>query len=109
VPLTVGRELLGRFRDTVAGYFPGLHPDPVATTVGIEGYTTDGQPLLGPAPDAPRIMLACGFSGAGFKFAPAIGDVLADLVIDGGTARDLSFLAPDRALAAWPADARTPA
>ncbi|PKW16017.1 N-methyl-L-tryptophan oxidase [Saccharopolyspora spinosa] len=108
-PLTVGGELLRRFRETVEVYFPGLHADPVTTTVGVEGYTTDGHPLLGPLPEASRVILACGFSGAGFKFAPAIGDVVADLVIDGRTTRDVGFLAPDRPLADWPPDALTPA
>ncbi|MDA3625528.1 N-methyl-L-tryptophan oxidase [Saccharopolyspora sp. WRP15-2] len=108
-PLTVGRELLHLFRDAVATYFPGLHADPVATTIGLEGYTTDGQPLLGALPDEPRIIVACGFSGAGFKFAPAVGDVVADLVTDGRTPRDVDFLAPDRPLADWPPDALTPA
>jgi sarcosine oxidase len=109
VPLTVGPELLRHFRDTVAVYFPGLHPDPVATAIGLEGYTTDGRPLLGPAPGAPRILLACGFSGVGFKFAPAVGDILADLAVDGTTSRDIGFFAPTRALAPWPAETRTPA
>ena len=88
---------------------PGVHPDPVTTTVGIEGYTTDGQPLLGPAPGARRVILACGFSGAGFKFAPVFADIAADLVIDGRTARDAGFLAPDRPLAEWPPEALCPA
>jgi sarcosine oxidase len=108
-PLTVGPALVRYFRDTVATYFPGVHPDPVTTTVGIEGYTTDGQPLLGPAPGARRVILACGFSGAGFKFAPVFADIAADLVIDGRTARDAGFLAPDRPLAEWPPEALCPA
>lgn len=108
-PLTVGPALLRYFRDTIAEFFPGLNPDPVATTVNLEGYTTDGQPLLGPAPDAPRVILACGFSGAGFKFAPLFADIAADLVFDGRTARDVGFLAPDRPLAQWPPDALSPA
>jgi sarcosine oxidase len=109
VPLTVGSALLSHFRRTVAKYLPGLHPEPVATTVNLEGYTTDGQPLVGPAPGADRVLVACGFSGAGFKFAPVIGDVLADLVAGGRTKHDIGFLAPDRALAPWPAEALTPA
>ncbi|MFG1682886.1 N-methyl-L-tryptophan oxidase [Nonomuraea sp. NPDC049269] len=108
-PLTVGPALLRRLRDTVAEFFPGLHPDPVTTTVGLEGYTTDGHPLLGPAPDSSRIILACGFSGSGFKFAPVFGDIIADLVMEGRTERDVGFLAPSRSLAAWPPDALTPA
>ena len=109
VPLTVGSALLSHFRRTVARYLPGLHPEPVATTVNLEGYTTDGQPIVGPAPGADRVIVACGFSGAGFKFAPVIGDVLADLVTGGHTKYDIGFLAPDRPLAPWPAEALTPA
>ena len=41
-------------------------------------------------------MLACGFSGHGFKLTPVLGEVLADLAVDGATAYDLGFLRPDR-------------
>jgi sarcosine oxidase len=109
VPLTVGPGLLRHFRDTIATYLPGLHPDPVATTVNLEGYTTDGQPLVGAAPGADRVLVACGFSGAGFKFAPVVGDVLADLATSGHTEHVIDFLAPDRPLAQWPAEALVPA
>lgn len=109
VPLTVGDGLLTHLRDTVAAYFPGLHPEPVATTVNLEGYTTDGRPLVGPAPGAEGVLVACGFSGAGFKFAPAVGDVLADLVTTGNTKHDIGFLAPDRPLSTWPVETLTPA
>lgn len=108
-PQPVGSALLRRFRDTVATYLPGLHPEPVATTVNLEGYTTDGRPLLGPAPGADRVLVACGFSGTGFKFAPVIGDVLADLATEGRTRHDIGFLAPDRPLATWPAEVLVPA
>jgi sarcosine oxidase len=99
----VGPRQLRRIRDTVAAFLPGVHPEPVATAIGLEGYTTDGRALVGLAPGAPRIVLACGFSGAGFKFAPAVGEVLADLATEGHTDHEVSFLAPDRALAPWPA------
>jgi sarcosine oxidase len=109
VPPTVGSALLRHFRDTVAAYLPGVHPEPVATTVNLEGYTTDGLPLLGPAPGTDRILVACGFSGAGFKFAPVVGDVLADLATAGHTKHDIAFLDPDRPLATWPAELLVPA
>ena len=31
--------------------------------------------------------MAAGFSGHGFKFAPVIGEVMADLAMEGGCAR----------------------
>jgi sarcosine oxidase subunit beta len=51
---------------------------------GQDGITPDERPILGPAgPDG--FYLACGFSGTGFKTAPAIGAALADLILDGQT------------------------
>ena len=37
-------------------------------------------------------MLAAGFSGHGFKFCPVVGEVLADLTLDGGTDQPVGFL-----------------
>jgi sarcosine oxidase len=36
-------------------------------------------------PDSPRVVFAAGFSGHGFKFAPVVGEVLADLAERGRT------------------------
>ncbi len=37
-----------------------------------------------------NVVIAGGFSGHGFKFASAIGEVLADLALNGKTSRDIS-------------------
>jgi sarcosine oxidase len=42
------------------------------------------------------VLVACGFSGHGFKFTPVVGEVLADLVVDGCTTFDLSLFDPLR-------------
>jgi sarcosine oxidase len=42
------------------------------------------------------VAIAAGFSGHGYKFASVIGDILADLALDGRTTRPIGFLAPDR-------------
>jgi sarcosine oxidase len=47
-------------------------------------------------PQYPNVTLACGFSGHGFKFAPVIGQVLADLATVGKTSLPIRFLALDR-------------
>ncbi|BAH55818.1 MULTISPECIES: N-methyl-L-tryptophan oxidase [Rhodococcus] len=107
--LTVGHSIVRYFRDVVEEYFPGLHPDPITTTVNMEGYTTDGQPMVGAVPGTEQIVVACGFSGAGFKFAPVMGDVVADQIIEGSTDRDVEFLAPGRNLQEWAPETRTPA
>jgi glycine/D-amino acid oxidase-like deaminating enzyme len=56
---------------------------------GQDGITPDQRPILGAAgPEG--FYLACGFSGTGFKTAPAIGASLAELIIDGrATTSDL--------------------
>jgi sarcosine oxidase len=83
-------------RELIARYCPGLNPDPVTMTVHIEGYTADSAPLVGPLPGLDGVFAACGFSGAGFKFAPAMGDIVADHVIQKGTSRDAAFMVPGR-------------
>ena len=52
--------------------------------------------VLGTLSDTPQVVLACGFSGHGFKFGPVIGDIAADLVLEGKTARDVSHFAAAR-------------
>ena len=63
-------------------FFPGLHPDPGTVTTGLEGYTTDGRALLGFLPGTSSVV-ACGFPGSGFKFAPVMGEIAADLACAG--------------------------
>jgi sarcosine oxidase len=64
--------------------------------VCMYSLTPDEHFVLGTHPDDSRVVLAGGFSGHGFKFASAIGDVIADLLQDGATGRDIAFLAPTR-------------
>ena len=49
---------------------------------GYDGITPDQRPIIGPAgPEG--YYLACGFSGTGFKIAPAVGACLSELIVDG--------------------------
>jgi sarcosine oxidase subunit beta len=56
---------------------------------GIEGYLPDMLPVISPSGTTPRLLHAFGFCGHGFQLAPGVGDVLADLVLDGTTATPL--------------------
>ncbi|HET7265483.1 MAG TPA: N-methyl-L-tryptophan oxidase [bacterium] len=48
------------------------------------------------------LVYATGFSGHGFKFAPVIGEILADLAVDGRTSHAIDFLSPARFTSAAP-------
>jgi len=47
--------------------------------------TPDGHFVIDRHPQHPQVSVACGFSGHGFKFASAVGEVLADLAETGRT------------------------
>jgi glycine/D-amino acid oxidase-like deaminating enzyme len=58
-----------------------------STLAGFDGVTSDGHPVIGPAgPEG--FYLDCGFSGTGFKIAPAVGSNLADWIVDGKPSND---------------------
>jgi sarcosine oxidase subunit beta len=48
---------------------------------GIEAFTPDDLPLIGPVPGHAGVLLAAGFSGHGFALAPAVGEILAALAL----------------------------
>ncbi len=54
-----------------------------------------------------RVVLACGFSGHGFKFASVVGEILADLSTRGRTGCPVEFLRLDRLSPSDPARQRT--
>ncbi len=58
--------------------------------------TPDGDFIIDRLPGAPQIVVASPCSGHGFKFAPAIGDILADLATTGATTQDISRFALKR-------------
>ncbi len=82
---------------TLAPLLPGLGDTPSRSAECWYTLTPDEDFVVGPHPLSPRVLLACGFSGHGFKFTPVLGEALADLVADGASRHDLSLFAPTRA------------
>lgn len=89
---TVAPEELETFTAVVRRHLPGLNPDPVRVSVFMEAYTESNLPLVGPLPGCDDIVLLAGFSGQGFKLAPAMGDIAADLVLEGRTSQPIDFV-----------------
>jgi len=69
--------------EKVGTRFPGLTDAAITGSyAGCYDVTPDWNPVISPAgPDG--LIVAAGFSGHGFKIAPAVGRLVADLVIDG--------------------------
>ena len=63
---------------------------------GLYESTPDHQAILGPVRDVEGFWCACGFSGHGFMQAPAVGLVLAQLLLDGRSEVDVSRFGHDR-------------
>ncbi len=63
---------------------------------GVEGYTPDRNPIIGPSRTTPNLFHAFGFSGAGFQIGPAVGEALAELVRDGRSTAPLDAFRIDR-------------
>lgn len=58
--------------------------------------TPDMHFVIGPHPAEEGVFIAAGFSGHGFKFAPVVGEVLTDLVVDGFTRQPVEPFLPSR-------------
>jgi sarcosine oxidase subunit beta len=84
------RRLAGRLRGAGRGHVRGGF-------TGVHAVTPDRQPAIGAVPGTERVFLAAGFSGHGFELAPAVGQAVAELVLDGAaTAFELELLDPRR-------------
>lgn len=61
--------------------------------------TPDDHFVLAAHPEHPQVTVACGLSGHGFKFVPVVGEILADLVVDGSSRHPVDMFDPRRLLA----------
>jgi sarcosine oxidase len=70
------------------GYVPGVGRLTKAQ-VCMYTVTPDKHFVIDVHPAHPQVSVACGFSGHGFKFASAVGEILADLAGTGRTRHDI--------------------
>lgn len=68
----------------------------IRSWTGVEGAFADHQPVIGASQTTPGLLHAFGFSGSGFQLAPAVGEVLCDLVTNGSTATPIAPFSIDR-------------
>ncbi len=94
---------IGSVEDFVAECMPGLRGAQtidVAEASGVDGcrydLVADDDFIIGPVPGAPELYTGVGWRGTGYKFAPWVGRVLAQLAMQQGTVYDISRFAPAR-------------
>jgi glycine/D-amino acid oxidase-like deaminating enzyme len=69
-------------RDFLADSFPALADAPiVGRRLCVYGDSRDGDFWIARHPERPTLTIAAGGSGHGFKFAPVLGDLIADAVL----------------------------
>lgn len=92
----VGRQDVDAMRACLRRWVPDLDGRHVAGAVCLYTNTPDRHFLLGRHPEEEGVAIAAGLSGHGFKFASVIGEVLADLVLEGRTELPISPFDPAR-------------
>jgi sarcosine oxidase len=95
-PLALRRELLPgdllQVERVRSECFTGLDETPEHFAACMYTLTPDEHFIVDRHPDHQRVAFAAGFSGHGFKFAPVMGEVLADLALEGSTSEPVAFL-----------------
>ncbi len=77
--------------------FPWINErTPMTITAGIMTFTPDGKPFCGKMPGIEGLYHCSGFSGHGIVQSPAIGVIMADLVLNGETDYDIAAIEADR-------------
>ncbi|MGH2553416.1 MAG: N-methyl-L-tryptophan oxidase, partial [Chitinophagaceae bacterium] len=82
----------------VSEYIPSVaDAEIVAAKTCLYSNTPDENFIIDHLPGyESKVTIACGFSGHGFKFVSVMGEILADLAIDGKTALPIEFLSLKR-------------
>ena len=84
-------------REALAAALPSLAQGTLVETVTCKyTLTPDHHFVIGLHPDWPTVTIASPCSGHGYKFASVIGEILADLAIDGATRHPIGLFDPRR-------------
>jgi len=99
-PLTVNREIdpqdRRRVEDFLARHLPDVSRTLQRHVVCLYTMSPDGHFIVDHHPRHPQVAFVAGLSGHGFKFACVLGEILAELTLDGRTRAPSEFLACDR-------------
>jgi sarcosine oxidase len=84
------------FRGALQRYLPDADGPLMSMRICMYTNSPDQHFIIDRHPHHPRVTLACGFSGHGFKFASVVGEALADLALHEKSELPIHFLGVDR-------------
>jgi sarcosine oxidase len=86
-PNTMDRECHPKdervLRKAIRKYFPDADGPTIAMQTCLFSNTSDENFILDRHPAFPEVSIAAGFSGHGFKFCTVVGEIMADLALEG--------------------------
>ena len=83
-------------REGIRRFFPDADGPTMALKTCLFTNSPDEHFILDIHPDVPQVAIAAGFSGHGFKFCSVVGEIMADLVLQGETRHDIGLFRIDR-------------
>ena len=88
---------VARLIDAAQQRFPWIDERiPMTVTTGIMTFTPDARPFCGKMPDIEGLYHCSGFSGHGIVQSPAIGLIMAELILEGRSRYDVKSIEADR-------------
>ncbi len=86
-------------RAYLARHFPWVSARPLRSVSCLYTNTRGSRFMIGPHPQHPHVTIVAACSGHGFKHSPAIGEAVAQTIVDGQSRIDLApFAIPNRCL-----------
>ncbi len=99
-PDSIDREVSQQDEDAVRAmlerYLPSANGPALSAQVCMFTNTPDTHFLIDFHPEASQVLIGSPCSGHGFKFASAIGEILAELLVDGRSRLDIDLFRLDR-------------
>jgi glycine/D-amino acid oxidase-like deaminating enzyme len=94
----VSLDTLAEFGERAARRYPELSDGHLASSFSsLYDITPDWHSIMDAVPGQPGVYVCAGSSGHGFKLAPAVGEMMAKLVLEGKTIEDdINIFAYDR-------------
>ena len=96
VDRNISESDVAEVRTYLQRFIPSLNGQLLRAATCMYTLTPDRHFVVGIHHSHPQVCVAAGFSGHGFKFATVMGEILADLTIDGRTNHPIALLSPTR-------------